>query len=147
MKQLQFLISDMPISNYITITITVFLFVKRVIRIKLQLQLQFFSRSILTRMVRDYRNRHLGTLMRCCEAWEPVEKCLDPSSFECIDFHGLSQIIASLTRESLAEREAEKSNVPGTQTEKDNALVKCRLAWTSRLARQETNPLPPRCYR
>ena len=41
--------------------------------------------------------------MRCCEAWDPVGKCFDPASFECIDFHGLSQIIASLTRENLAE--------------------------------------------
>ena len=70
---------------------------------------------------------HLGTLMRCCEAWEPVVKCFDPNSFECIDFHGLCQIIASLTRERLAEREAEIGNLPWTQTEKDNALAKCRL--------------------
>ena len=27
--------------------------------------------------IRAYRNRHLGTLMRCCEAWEPVGKCFD----------------------------------------------------------------------
>ena len=33
--------------------------------------------------LRAYRNRHLGTLMRCCEAWEPVGKCFDPTSFEC----------------------------------------------------------------
>ena len=45
--------------------------------------------------------------MHCCEAWEPVGKCFDQCSFECIDFHGLSQIIASLTRERIAEREAE----------------------------------------
>ena len=49
--------------------------------------------------LRACRNRHLGTLMRCCEAWEPVGKCFDPNSFRCIDFHGLSQIIASITRE------------------------------------------------
>ena len=49
--------------------------------------------------------------MRCCEAWEPVGKCFDPISFECIDFHGLSQIIASLTRENLTEREAEIGNL------------------------------------
>ena len=82
--------------------------------------------------LRAHRNRHLGTLMRCCEAWEPVEKRSDPNSFECIDFHGLSQIIASLTSECLAEREAEIHNFPWTQTEKDNALAKCRLglrAW------------------
>ena len=57
--------------------------------------------------LRAYRNMHLGTLMRCCKAWEPVGKCFDPISFECIDFHGLSQIIARLTRENLARREAE----------------------------------------
>ena len=67
--------------------------------------------------LRAYRNRHLGTLVRCCEAWDPVGECFDPNSFECIDFHALSQIIASLTRESLAEREAETCNLPWTQTE------------------------------
>ena len=77
--------------------------------------------------LRAHRNRHLGTLMRCCEAWEPVEKCSDPSSFECIDLHGQNQIVASLTRESLAEREAEIGNLSWTQTEKDNALANCRL--------------------
>ena len=59
-------------------------------------------------------------------------KMLDPISLECIDFQGLSQIIANLTRESFAEREAEIRNLPWTQTEKDNALAKCRLglrAW------------------
>ena len=65
--------------------------------------------------------------MRCCEAWEPVGKCFDPMSFECIAFHGLGQIIASLTRENLAEREAGIGDLSWTQTEKDNALAKCRL--------------------
>ena len=45
-------------------------------------------------------------------------KCFDSSSFECIDFQGLSQIIASFTRESLAEREAGVCNFPWTQKEK-----------------------------
>ena len=73
--------------------------------------------------------------MHCCEAWEPVGKRFDPCSFECIDFHGLSQIIASLTRERIAEREAEIHNLPWTQTENDNALAKCRLglrAWRAK---------------
>ena len=56
--------------------------------------------------------------MRCCEAWEPVGKCFDPISFECIDFRELSQIIASLTRENLAERAAGRGNLCWTQTEK-----------------------------
>ena len=45
--------------------------------------------------------------MRCCEAWKPIEDCFDTFSLECIDFQRLSQIIANLTRENLAEREAE----------------------------------------
>ena len=62
-------------------------------------------------------------------------KCFDPISFECIDFHGLGQIIASLTRENLAEREAEKGNLSLTQTEKDSALAKSTLglrAWRAK---------------
>ena len=74
--------------------------------------------------------------MRCCEAWELVGRCFDPIPYECTDFQGLSQIIASLTRESLAEREAEIRNLPWTQTEKDDALAKCRLglrAWRAKM--------------
>ena len=62
-------------------------------------------------------------------------ECFIPTSFECIDFHGLRQIIASLTRENLAEREAERGNPSWTQTEKDDALAKCRLglrAWRAK---------------
>ena len=70
--------------------------------------------------------------MRCCEAWKPIANCFDPVSFECADFQRHSQIIANLTRENLAEREAETSNLPWTHTEKDNALARCRIgqrAW------------------
>ena len=71
--------------------------------------------------------------MRCCDAWKPVGKCFDPISLECIDFQRLSQIIANLTRENLAEREAEIRNLLWTQTEKDNALAKCRLGQQQQL--------------
>ena len=64
--------------------------------------------------------------MRCCEAWKPIEDCFDPISFECVDFPRLRQIIANLTREKLAECEAEITNLPWTQTEKDTALARCR---------------------
>ena len=39
--------------------------------------------------------------------------------FECDDFRRLSQIIANQNLENLAEREAEITNLPWTQTEKD----------------------------
>ena len=73
--------------------------------------------------------------MRCCEAWTPIEDCFDTSSFECVDFQRLSQIIANLTRESLEEREAEITNLPWTLTEKDTALARCRggqRAWRNK---------------
>ena len=41
---------------------------------------------ITSTALRAYRNRHLGTLMRCREAWKLVEDCFDTSSFECINF-------------------------------------------------------------
>ena len=31
--------------------------------------------------LRAYRNRHPGTLVRCCEAWKPIENCFDPIFF------------------------------------------------------------------
>ena len=67
---------------------------------------------IASTALRTYRNRHLGTFMRCSEAWKPIEDCFDPISFECVDFRELTQIIANLTRENLAEREAEITNLP-----------------------------------
>ena len=61
---------------------------------------------IASTALRAHRNRHLGTLMHCCEAWEPVGKCFDQCSFGCTNFHGFSQIIVSLTRErNEVERE------------------------------------------
>ena len=91
---------------------------------------------IASTALRAYRNQILGTLMRCCEAWKPVEDCFDTSSFECVDFQRLSQIIANLTRETLAEREAEITNLAWTQTEKDTALARCRggqRAWRNKI--------------
>ena len=81
--------------------------------------------------LRAHRNRHPGTFMRCCAAWEPVGKSLDKCSFECVDFHGLIRNDASLTRERIAEREAAAHNLPWTQTEKDNALPTADSAWSS----------------
>ena len=108
--------------------------------------------SFASTALRAYRNKHLGTLMRCCEAWKPIEDCFDPVSFECIDFQRLSQIIASLTRENLEAREAEVTNLPWTQTEKDSALARCRSgqrAWRNKkpvlslsaLTNEEAHPL------
>ena len=76
--------------------------------------------------LRAYRNRHLGTLMRCSEAWKPIDDCCDTLSFECIDFQRLGHIFACLTRDSCP---------PCTQTEKDIALARCRnsqRAWRNK---------------
>ena len=66
---------------------------------------------------------------------EAYRKLLYPISFECVGFQRLSQIIAHLTRENLTEREAEITNLTSTQTEKDNALARCRIgqcAWRTK---------------
>ena len=42
---------------------------------------------IASTALRAYNKRH-DTLMRCCAAWEPIRKCVDQCSFECIDFMG-----------------------------------------------------------
>ena len=90
--------------------------------------------------LRAYRNRHLGTLMRCCE------DCFDILSFECIDFLRLSQIFASFSRENLETWETEVSTLPWTQTEKDIALAKM-WKWPTCLAQQKTCADPQCCYR
>ena len=67
--------------------------------------------------------------------WKLVEDCFDTSSFECVDFWRLGQIIANLIRETLAKREAEFTNLPWMQTEKDTALARCRggqRAWRNK---------------
>ena len=90
---------------------------------------------ITSTALRAYRNRHLGTLLRCCETWKPIEDCFDTLSFECFDFQRLSHIFVSLTRENLATRETEVSSLPCTQTEKDIALARCRnsqRAWRNK---------------
>ena len=87
---------------------------------------------ITSTALRACRNRHLGTFMRCCEAWKPSEDCFDTLSFECIDFQ---RPIASLAHENLEAHEAEVSTLPWTQTEKDIALTRCRngqRAWRNK---------------
>ena len=64
---------------------------------------------ITSTALRAYRNRQLGTLIRCCEAWKPIEDCFDIFSFEC--FQRLSHIFASHTRENLQAREDEVSTL------------------------------------
>ena len=95
----------------------------------------FVEGHLASTALRAYRNRHLGTLMRCCEAWRPIEDCFDTLSFECVDFQRLSHIFAGLTRENLATREAEVSSLPWTQTEKDIVLARRRSgqrAWRNK---------------
>ena len=87
---------------------------------------------------------HLGTLIHCCEAWEPVRQCFDQNSFECIDFHGLSQILASLTRERLSEEKL-RINHFIRHRRKRQRLGKVQI-WSSRLALRKTEALSPRCY-
>ena len=73
--------------------------------------------------------------MRCCEAWKPIEKCFDPISFECDDFPQAWSDYCESYRENLAEREAEVTNLPWTQTEKGDALAKCGIgqrAWRTK---------------
>ena len=48
---------------------------------------------IASTALRAYRNRHLETLMRCCEAWKPIEDCFDTSF--------LSVLISRDSRETL----------------------------------------------
>ena len=88
--------------------------------------------------MRAYRSRHLAALTHCCEAWEPVGQCFDSTTFVCVNFHGLSQIIAGLTRVSIAESHEALRNLPWTQTEKDKAQTKCRRshrAWCAKKPR------------
>ena len=70
--------------------------------------------------------------MRCCGPRKPL------IHFERVDFGTLSQIIVNLTRKTLAEREAEITNLPWTQTEKDTALARCRSR--QRAWRKKRNP-------
>ena len=100
---------------------------------------------ITSTALRAYRNRHLGSLMRCCEAWKPIDDCFDTLSFECIDFQRLSQIFASITRENLETRETEVSTLPWTQTEKEHCFRSLQEQPTS-MAQQETSADSQCCH-
>ena len=85
--------------------------------------------------LRACRNRHLGTLMRCCEAWKLVEDCFDTSSFECIDFQRLSQIIASLTREMKTLKNVRLRSHTSLGRKQKKTLRRCRSgerAWRNK---------------
>ena len=62
--------------------------------------------------------------MRFSEGSEFLEKSFVRTSFEGVEFHGLSQIIASFTRESVEEWEAITGKFFWTQTGKDNTFAK-----------------------
>ena len=82
------------------------------------------AKLLITSIVlRACGNLHLGTLMRCCEAWKPIEDCID--ILRCIDFKRHSNIFASFSRENFQAREAEVSTFPWTQIE-NSALSRCR---------------------
>ena len=79
--------------------------------------------SIASSALRAYWNRHLGTIMRCCG----LLKIVLTLSLLIVDFQRPS--------ENLAEREAEITNLPRTQTEKDNALARLLIghcAWRTK---------------
>ena len=82
--------------------------------------------------MRAYRNWHLSTLRRCCEAWERVGHC---ATFECTNFHAFGQLVACLTRGNMAEREDAIYNLPWSRIEKEKALAECRRsqrAWCAK---------------
>ena len=66
----------------------------------------------------------------------PVENCVDPISFECVDVRELCQIIANLIREHFAEREAENNESP-LDTDKERPCTSQMQSWTTCLACQK----------
>ena len=80
---------------------------------------------ITSTALRANRNRHLGTVMLCSEASKPIQECFETSSFWLYRFPETSQIIANLTRETLAECEAEITNLL-QHWQKDTSLARCR---------------------
>ena len=66
------------------------------------------------------------------EVWEHVRQCFSKITFEGRTFHGRAKIIASLTRDNIAAREDAMYNKPWSQTEKDEALARCRRSQRAR---------------
>ena len=52
------------------------------------------------------------------------------SHLNVLTSRGLVRLLRILPRENLAECEAEITNLPWTQTERDNALARCRIGQT-----------------
>ena len=67
--------------------------------------------------------------------WKPFEDCFDPISLNVLISRGSARALRTLLVKNIAEREAEITNLPWTQTEKDNALARCRVgqrAWRAK---------------
>ena len=110
--------------------------------------LKFFLKRLRSRRFVNSHGKHLTVSVRNSQSPQllcvPAE--IDILGHACdvvrhgnllknVDFRRLSQIIENLTFENLAEREAEITNLPWTQTEKDTALARCRSgqrAWRNK---------------
>ena len=77
-----------------------------------------------------YVPAEIAILGRSCDVVKHrnlLKIALSRSLLNVLTFQWLSQIIANLTSENLAEREAESTNLPWTQTEKNNEPATCRV--------------------
>ena len=84
------------------------------------------SKKITSTALRACRNRHLGTLMRCCEAWKTYWRLLWYIFLRVYWFPATQPDFCwAFLVKTLKAREAEVSTLPWTQTEKDIALTRC----------------------
>ena len=96
--------------------------------------------------LRACRDRHFGTLIRCCEAWNLVGQCFDSVSFCCANCNAKAHIVARLTRGSSAERKDAVYTLPWSKTEKQKGLCYMQAKSTCMLCeKNEANA--PRCTR
>ena len=62
--------------------------------------------------VRASRNKTLR-ILKCCDDWEPIAKCFGVHTFQRTDFVTLTQIISTLAKQNIAEREDQSTSHRG----------------------------------
>ena len=74
---------------------------------------------ITSTALRAFRNRHLGTLMRCCEAWKLVEDCFDSVSIS----RDSAKLLLALLVKTLKHVRLRSQTSLGRKQKKDTALA------------------------
>ena len=73
--------------------------------------------------LRAFRNRHLGTLMHCCEVWEPVETCLTNAPSSASTSMDSSRLLRASHEKEFVATHAERVLSAPPDIEREHGIV------------------------